>query len=213
MNNSDLADAIKRAVSMRDVCARYGLEITRGGYILCPFHDEKTPSLKLYKNGFKCFGCGAGGSVIDFVMHYLHLDFGAAVNRIGYDFGLNFPTARPLTYREKKHAAQAQKRQRERDRQRAEENRRAEESYDRVFAVWQQLDVFKRTLRPKSPDEPLNPFFVLALHHIDKYEQLLDEKEYERRCLLERAHPIHSERNRADSGVDEGAIPEHDRAV
>jgi len=43
---------------------------------LCPFHDEKTPSFTIFPNNrFKCFGCGAYGSSIDFVMKRDNLDF------------------------------------------------------------------------------------------------------------------------------------------
>ena len=86
---------------MTDICRKYGFEITRGGYILCPFHHEKTASLKLYPKGFHCFGCGAGGSVIDFAMRYFGLDFRAAAGRLNYDFGLGLPAGRSMTYREK----------------------------------------------------------------------------------------------------------------
>lgn len=45
---NELADIICRTVTMRDVCAKYGYEPNRAGYINCPVHNEKTPSLKVY---------------------------------------------------------------------------------------------------------------------------------------------------------------------
>lgn len=52
--------------------------------IKCCFHDEKTPSLRIYEkdNRFVCFGCGARGSPIDFVMKYKNYDFSEAVEFI-----------------------------------------------------------------------------------------------------------------------------------
>jgi len=49
-------------------------------WALCPFHSEKTPSFKVdpEKQLYFCFGCGAHGDVIDFVMKYKRLDFKAA---------------------------------------------------------------------------------------------------------------------------------------
>jgi len=49
--------------------------------IRCPFHEDRTPSLKLYpkKNRFICFGCNMCGSAIDFVMAFKRLDFKEAV--------------------------------------------------------------------------------------------------------------------------------------
>jgi len=65
-----MADTIKARVTMRQVVEYYGFSVGRAGFIQCPFHTEKTASLKLYDdtNAFYCFGCGAHGSVIDFVI-------------------------------------------------------------------------------------------------------------------------------------------------
>ena len=51
---------------------------------LCPFHDEKTPSFNVRPTHgtFHCFGCGEGGSVIDFVMRMEHVGFVEAVERL-----------------------------------------------------------------------------------------------------------------------------------
>ena len=48
---------------------------------LCPFHSEKTPSFTVFPatRSFYCFGCGAGGDVITFVMRYMNLDYWEAV--------------------------------------------------------------------------------------------------------------------------------------
>src|SRR5919198_2419994 len=57
---------------------------------LCPFHDEKTPSLNVRpSNGtFHCFGCGVGGDVIAFVMQLDHLTFVEAVERLADRVGV-----------------------------------------------------------------------------------------------------------------------------
>lgn len=53
----------------------------RGGFVNCPFHKEKTPSLKIYReqNRWHCFGCNEGGDVIDFVIKRDNLTFIDAV--------------------------------------------------------------------------------------------------------------------------------------
>ncbi|MGH3911606.1 MAG: DNA primase [Pseudonocardiaceae bacterium] len=57
---------------------------------LCPFHDEKTPSLNVRPGHgtFHCFGCGEGGSVVDFVMKIDHLGFVEAVERLADRVGI-----------------------------------------------------------------------------------------------------------------------------
>lgn len=57
---------------------------------LCPFHQEKTPSFSVnpQRQIFKCFGCGAGGSVIRFVMNYENLDFISAAKKLAERAGI-----------------------------------------------------------------------------------------------------------------------------
>jgi len=76
-------DEIKTRLNIADVI---GKRVTlkkagRNFKALCPFHSEKTPSFIVSpeRQTFKCFGCGKGGSVIDFVMEYEHVDFAEAL--------------------------------------------------------------------------------------------------------------------------------------
>jgi DNA primase len=57
---------------------------------LCPFHQERSPSFTVnpHRQIFKCFGCGAGGTVFQFVMDYEHLDFPAAARRLAERAGI-----------------------------------------------------------------------------------------------------------------------------
>lgn len=57
---------------------------------LCPFHQEKTPSFHVnpQRQTFHCFGCGVGGTVFRFVMDYEHVDFPAAVHKLGARVGI-----------------------------------------------------------------------------------------------------------------------------
>lgn len=57
---------------------------------LCPFHGEKTPSFMVSpdRQAFHCFGCGRGGSVIDFVMEETHVDFREALEDLAESVGV-----------------------------------------------------------------------------------------------------------------------------
>lgn len=57
---------------------------------LCPFHGEKTPSFMVSpdRQAFHCFGCGRGGSVIDFVMEETHVDFREALEDLAETVGV-----------------------------------------------------------------------------------------------------------------------------
>jgi len=80
---SAIADVIGEHVQLRGA---------GGGNLvgLCPFHDEKSPSLSVTpaRNLFHCFGCGAGGDVITFVQRIDHLSFAEAVERLAGKAGI-----------------------------------------------------------------------------------------------------------------------------
>ncbi len=90
-------DEVKARVSCPDAASAYGYTPNRAGYISCPFHQDRTPSLKLYQGagGFYCFGCGAHGSVIDFVGRLFDVDTLSAVRKLNEDFSLSLQLDRP----------------------------------------------------------------------------------------------------------------------
>lgn len=59
----------------------------------CPFHDEKTPSFTVSQNKqfYHCFGCGANGTAISFLMEYSHLEFLEAIEEMANKAGLPIP--------------------------------------------------------------------------------------------------------------------------
>lgn len=89
MNTIQAAQAIRDTVTMDQIMSLYGYKAKKG-FICCPFHGEKTASLKIYPNtgGWHCFGCDRGGSVIDFVMEHEGCDFRTAVVAIDKALGL-----------------------------------------------------------------------------------------------------------------------------
>jgi len=87
-------DLLDRVDVVEVVGARLNLRKAGKNYTArCPFHDEKTPSFSVSpdKQFFYCFGCGAGGNAIGFVMDYDHLDFPAAIAQLASHAGLSLP--------------------------------------------------------------------------------------------------------------------------
>jgi uncharacterized protein (DUF927 family) len=76
-------DYVKSQVSIEEITNYYKLEI-KNNKALCPFHTENTPSLTIdtASNLWYCFGCGKGGSIIDFVMLKENIDSFSALKRI-----------------------------------------------------------------------------------------------------------------------------------
>ena len=81
----DVVDVVGKAVKLRKAGANY-----QG---LCPFHNEKTPSFSVSptKQFYHCFGCGAHGSAISFLMEHHGLGFVEAVHELARDVGLTVP--------------------------------------------------------------------------------------------------------------------------
>ena len=59
-------DGIRAAATMAAVLDFYGIPV-KNGLALCPFHPDRNPSMKVYRDGFYCFSCGTGGDVVKFV--------------------------------------------------------------------------------------------------------------------------------------------------
>src|ERR1700735_2958924 len=61
----------------------------------CPFHGEKSPSFYVYDDGYHCFGCGAHGDALTFVMQSQGLSFIEAVGQLAAEAGLEVPRPTP----------------------------------------------------------------------------------------------------------------------
>ena len=57
----NLFETVKSAVTVKQAAEHYGCKVNRGDMICCPFHDDLHPSMKLNRDYFYCFGCGATG--------------------------------------------------------------------------------------------------------------------------------------------------------
>ncbi|HEY0221364.1 MAG TPA: DNA primase [Lactovum miscens] len=82
-NSVNIADFIGQFVALK--------KSGQGFQGLCPFHNEKSPSFNVTpsKGIFKCFGCGKGGSIFDFVMEYKKIGFQAAVKEVADFAGIH----------------------------------------------------------------------------------------------------------------------------
>jgi len=77
------SDEIKRTYSMTEIVSRYGLKPNKAGFAPCPFHKEKTASMKIYKDSYHCFGCGENGDIFTFVQRMDDLTFKEAFQSLG----------------------------------------------------------------------------------------------------------------------------------
>ena len=87
-------DLLERVDLVDLIGDRVGLKRSGHNYKgLCPFHKEKTPSFSVNadKQFYYCFGCGAGGNAVSFLMEYDRLEFPAAIESLARTAGLEVP--------------------------------------------------------------------------------------------------------------------------
>ena len=96
MISQDSIEGLKTRLDIVDVIGNY-IEIKKTGAnfkAACPFHDEKTPSFVIspQKQIYHCFGCGAGGDAIKFVMEYEKLSYPEAIEKLAsqYNYSLHY---------------------------------------------------------------------------------------------------------------------------
>lgn len=156
-------EAVKQFVTTREVAEMYGVKVQRNGMACCPFHDDRSPSMKLDKR-FHCFGCGADGDAVDFVARLYELPVRDAAMKIADDFGIPYerygkpsikpkirePTERELLQREQKHAEQVLGK------------------YLSLLRNWE------KSYAPLSPSDEWNDLFVEALHKKEYVGYLMD---------------------------------------
>jgi hypothetical protein len=170
-------ESIKDTLSIADVTAFYGVEVKKANKALCPFHSENTPSFTLYPgaNSWHCFGCGTGGSVIDFVMRINGTDALEAAKTLDSDFNLRIFGHKPTQEEACRQAEQRARRQSDKQLETAFEGF-IDKAYCLLCDYFHLLQDWKIVYAPITPGEldTVNPLFAEACHQLDYTEYLLD---------------------------------------
>ena len=160
----NLFQTVKYGVNCREAAERYGVSVNRQGKALCPFHNDRHPSLYVVDDHYHCFACGEHGDVIDFAAKLFGLPLYEAAQQLVADFHLTpekLPSAAAL------HAKRIRT-----EAQQLMENERlcfsVLSDYARVLWDW------KVRYAPQSPAEAPDERFVEACHKLDEAEYYLD---------------------------------------
>ena len=162
-------EAVKQSVTTRQAASFYGIRVGRNGMVCCPFHNDRTPSMKV-DSRFYCFGCGASGDVIDFAALLHGLGKRETAVRLAEDFGVSYEKSGNAPPDRKRH-------NRSQPRQKSAEQRFQEtERYCfRVLCDYLRLlEHWKTAYAPQPQDAIWHPLFVEALQRISYTEYLLD---------------------------------------
>ena len=157
-------DAVKQSVTTRQAAELYGVKVRRNNMASCPFHKDKTPSMKVDKR-FHCFGCGADGDVIDFVSRLYGISSLEAAQKIASDFGISYDVKSAVTKPKKIICRKTD----------AQIYAEAEQRCFRVLSdYYHLLKKWEIDYAPNIDDETCHPLFVEALQRKTHLEYLLD---------------------------------------
>ena len=99
----NIFERVRASVTMKQVAELYGID-TKRGMINCIFHDDKTPSMKLYDDHYYCFGCGAHGDAVSFAAQVTGISQYEAAKQLCSALGIvhnsNEPFIKPMIQRE-----------------------------------------------------------------------------------------------------------------
>ena len=82
-------EIVKENVNLREAAELYGIDVNRYSKALCPFHNDRHPSLYVADDHYYCFACGEHGDVIDFVGRLFQLSPYDAARKLMADFHLS----------------------------------------------------------------------------------------------------------------------------
>ena len=156
-------EAVKDHITARQVAERYGVYVSRRGMAVCPFHDDKTPSMKVDWR-FHCFGCQADGDAVDFVSRLYDIPCRDAARKIADDFEIVYDS-------KKKSAVNKNSRKTDQAQNIADDENnlcRVLTQYLHLFQEW------REQYPPKQQDTSWHPLFAEAIQNTNYIEYLLD---------------------------------------
>ena len=185
VKHTRIFDTLKARITVPQAAAYYGVRIGRNGMCCCPFHSDKTPSMKINETYYYCFGCHATGDVIDFAARLFNLSPLDAARKLALDFDIDPNT--PVS------AAVAPPHIRQEESQREREGRCASVliEYERLLKNRQQR------FAPVHPSEEWDGRFVSASHALPQVSYLID-------CLYDADSVIC--KDTADSLIDDNTL-------
>ena len=155
---------VKASINTREAAARYGVEVNRHGKALCPFHNDRNPSLYVDDDHYHCFACGVHGDVIDFTAKLHGLKLYEAAQKLAYDFGITQDKPPDKVMQEKQN--------RKSEAQRLRENEKL--CFSALLEYMKLLQEWKRLYAPRAPEDTPHDRFVQACHGLSYVEYLVD---------------------------------------
>lgn len=97
----NLFEVVKASINTQEAAQTYGIDVNHHGMALCPFHNDRHPSLYVSDDHYHCFACGEHGDVIDLTAKLFDLRLYDAARKLASDFHLAPDKPLPESIRQK----------------------------------------------------------------------------------------------------------------
>ena len=147
---------VKEQLNLIEAAKYYGLQPDRADFINCIFHNDKTPSMKLYATHFHCYGCGKHGDIITLTEQLFGLSPYEAAKKIAQDFhitqGNGYRNIMPIKTERQKYIEQEKR------------------TFEVLNFYCKFLEKCREDFKPETSDEDLQPLFIESLTKYAQYD-------------------------------------------
>ena len=160
----NLFEVVKAGINTREAAQVYGIDVNHYGMALCPFHNDRHPSLYVSDDHYHCFACGEHGDVIDLTAKLFDRRLYDAARKLALDFHLAPDKPLPESIRQKL-----------KQKTKAQQLRENEQLCFSVLNQYRRLLLdWERRYAPQAPEDALDERFVEACHRLPWVEYQLD---------------------------------------
>ena len=159
---------VKQRLPMKEVARYYGITVNRSGFTTCPFHKERTPSMKIYDDHFYCFSCQCGGDVIRLVSQLFSLSPLEAAKKLQADFGIA-----DVEFDKEQYKRECNTRMKQLLKEKQFESWK-HNTYLLLTDYCSMLRKWREEFAPKTLDEPIKEEYVESLQELGKMEYYCD---------------------------------------
>ena len=176
MKTENVFDAVRGSVTARQAAESAGIYVNRSGMAVCPFHDDRNPSMKFYGRRFHCFGCQADGDAVDFTARFYGIPIRDAAEKLAdmfmipYDGSTYHARDRPVPMGKPPEKALRSDGETIREYQKAESR-----CFNTLCDYLHLLKKWKKEYAPESPGQEIDSRFLEACRRQDYVEYILDD--------------------------------------
>lgn len=176
----DIVSKIKDTVKIREFVESCGIPVNRNGFCCCPFHGEKTASLRIYDktDSWYCFGCHSGGDVLAFARLYYKVSFPETVKMLAQQYDIDCNNKTDIKSAVNKAVLEMQRKKK------ARRIEQLEIEYWTYYESWLDADQKAVDLAPKTMYDDFTQSWSEAVIKRESLKETLDWLDFKRRAII-----------------------------